>query len=328
MRGRIVQGTLVSFGVLILVWLVVRIGPGAILTACSELSWRLVVLMVFPCVLFKCFDTLGWYFTLPANGAGFLTVAKARLIGQAVSATTPTATIGGDAAKAWVLRNEVGLSEVLSSLVIVKTTMTVSQALFLLLGVVLAQRLAAANSRILSAMQWLLVLEAIAVAGFVAVQLCGVFTSGHGLLRRTGLFDHDDVHGAAVDIDRKLSTFYRHRPGKLALSVACNLLGWVASAGETWLILVFLGIPVTAQTALVIEAFGAGIRFATFFVPAQVGFAEGGAVATFLALGLSGGAGLAFSVVRRLREVVWIGIGLLLAGSHREPALARVSAGT
>ena len=102
------------------------------------------------------------------------------------------------------------------------------------------------------------------------------------------------------------------------LSIACNLLGWLASAGETWLVLRFLGTPVSVPTALVIEAFGTGVRFATFFVPAHIGVAEGGTVAACVALGLSAATGLSLSLVRRVREAAWTGIGLLLlAGSPR-----------
>ena len=55
-----------------------------------------------------------------------------------------------------------------------------------------------------------------------------------------------------------------------------------------------LGVSVPLATATIIEALGSGVRFATFLVPASVGAA----------------AGLAFSFVRRARQVVWIVIGL------------------
>jgi uncharacterized protein (TIRG00374 family) len=318
-RGQLIRGALALSGGLLLVWVVQRIGFESIVSAFSQLSWRLAIVMVFPCLLFKVFDALGWSFAFPVDRVGLLTLVRIRVIGQAIDATTPTATIGGDATKAWFLRNEVDVRETLSSLLIAKTTMTTAQGLFLLLGVVIAQRTIGPNSRILLAMQVLLGLELLAVAGFVAVQMMGPFSAGHGLLRRLGMLAHADLGATATDIDRTLATFYRRRRGRLALSVTCCLLGWVASAAEVWLILDLLGVPVSVPTALVVEAFSAGIRFATFFVPGQVGFAEGGAVATFLALGLSGAAGLSFSVVRRAREVAWIGVGFALAGAHRSP---------
>ncbi|PYM76841.1 MAG: hypothetical protein DME03_07930 [Candidatus Rokuibacteriota bacterium] len=47
-------------------------------------------------------------------------------------------------------------------------------------------------------------------------------------------------------------------------------------------------------------------------IPASLGALEGGFLATFVALGLSAPAAISFSLVRRVREVVWIAIGLVV----------------
>ena len=62
----------------------------------------------------------------------------------------------------------------------------------------------------------------------------------------------------------------------------------------------------------VIETLGSAVRFATFFVPGSLGALEGANTAAFAALGLGAPAGLAFSLLRRLRQVVWIGLGVLV----------------
>ena len=54
------------------------------------------------------------------------------------------------------------------------------------------------------------------------------------------------------------------------------------------------------------------MRFATFFVPASLGTLEGAYAAAFTALGWAASDGLAFSLVRRGRQAVWIGLGLLV----------------
>ena len=51
----------------------------------------------------------------------------------------------------------------------------------------------------------------------------------------------------------------------------------------------------------------------------------GGFVVTFLALGLRGADGVTFGLVRRFRELVWVGIGLaLFAALRRGPVVAAV----
>jgi uncharacterized membrane protein YbhN (UPF0104 family) len=112
----------------------------------------------------------------------------------------------------------------------------------------------------------------------------------------------------------------------VAQSVTWSVLGWFASAAETWLILYLLGSTVSPSGALTIEAFSVGVRFATFFVPAQIGVAEAGSVAACAALGLGADIGLSLSLVRRVREAAWAGIGLLLLAGSPRPAPAMVPA--
>jgi len=86
-------------------------------------------------------------------------------------------------------------------------------------------------------------------------------------------------------------------------------------------ILHVLEIPVGVVTAIVIEAVGSGVRFASFLVPGSLGVLEGANTGVFDALRLGASAGLAFSLVRRARQGVWIGIGLIVL------VVARMQAG-
>ena len=102
-------------------------------------------------------------------------------------------------------------------------------------------------------------------------------------------------------------------------------MAWLLGAVESYLILKFLGIEASLATATVIEAFGTGVRFATFLVPASFGVQEGGFAVTFVALGPSAANGIAFGLVRRLRELVWIAIGLALFAVGRRPTIGAPS---
>jgi uncharacterized protein (TIRG00374 family) len=309
-------------------YLVVSLGPGAILGAFRELSWRLLIVIVFPCVVLKLFDVLAWQLAFPNEQVPLAPLARSLLGGQAVASTTPGGIIGGNAAMAWMLRDRVTIREALSSLIIVQTTSTASQGLFLLLGIVLARWTLSSPVALVRVMEWLLLIEALCVAGFVAVQVLGIVGAGYGLLGRLGFKGGGALGEAVTHVDRSLVSFYRRQPRRLALSLACNLLGWLTRASETWFILFLLGTTVSVAMGLIIEAFATGISFATFFLPTDVGVEEGGAVATFLALGLSGATGLSLALVRRVREVAWTGLGLLLVAGRRPSPAALPVRGT
>jgi hypothetical protein len=262
-----------------------------------------------PYAVITAVDTLGWRYAFPRDPAPFLRLVGARLAGEALNLVTALGSMGGEAVKAWLIRRDVTYEASVPSVVIAKTTLTIAQALFLLIGVALAWSLLATDSRVISAMVWLLVVEIAAVAGFVGVQVVGIVGRAGRLLQWFGVVQRQDY---AQRLDAALRDYYRRDWRRLSLSTAFHLAGWLLGALEAYLILFFLAIPADLVTATVIEALGAGVRFAAFLVPASLGAFESANAAAFEAMGLGAGAGLAFSFVRRARQVVWIGIGLVV----------------
>lgn len=319
MRGT--RFVLLALGTALCIVLLWRTGLGPVLATVGTLSWRLPLLLCFPaCVMIAC-DTLGWRFSFRRDGVPFRTLFSARLAGEALNITTPTASVGGEAVKAWLVRSHVPLTESLPSVVIAKTTITIGQTLFLLLGIAVAWPILPVGSGLLRSMEWLLVLECLGTAGFVAVQVFGVTGRVGRLLQRLGIpgeAEHDSTLG---QIDRAFAVFYRQEPGRLGLSIGWHLAGWVLGALEAYCILHAMGFPVSLGLSLMIDAFGAGVGFAAFFIPARLGAQEAGDLAVFIALGFGAPAGLTFSLVRRLREALWAAMGFLaLAALQRGPA--------
>ncbi len=306
---RTVKLVLLILGIGAIAFSIHRIGWAPVLAALERLAWWQLVLVCLPYAVITAVDTLGWRFAFPRDAAPFRRLFGARLAGEALNLVTAVGSVGGEVAKAWLIRRDVAYAESVPSVVIAKTTLTIAQALFLLVGVALAWTMLAIDSRVLGAMLWLLVVEVAAVAGFVAVQIVGVVGRAGRLLEWSGVVRHDEY---ARRLDADLRDYYRRDWRRLSLSTAFHLGGWLLGAGEAYLILSVLRIPADLVTATVVEALGAGVRFATFLVPASLGAFESANAAAFEAMGLGAGAGLAFSFVRRARQIGWIGVGLLV----------------
>jgi len=327
---RLVKIVLSVLGLAVIAWSIHRIGWSPIAQALARLTWWQLVLVCLPYAVIMAVDTLGWRFAFPGEAAPFWRLFGARLAGEALNLVTAVGSVGGEAVKAWLIRRDVAYEDSVPSVVIAKTTMTIAQALFLLIGVGLAWAWLATDSRVLAAMLWLLVVEVVAVAGFVAVQVVGVVGRAGRLLAWFGVVERDDY---AHQLDTALRDYYGRGWWRLSLSTGFHLAGWLMGAVEAYLILLFLGISADLVTATVIEALGAGVRFATFLVPASLGAFESANAAAFEAMGLGAGAGLAFSFVRRARQIGWIGVGLLVLVSmgwlaKRAELQATVSTGT
>jgi uncharacterized protein (TIRG00374 family) len=314
-------------GIGLTLFLVYRVGAEPIVSTLERLAWWQFLLVCLPYAVITAVDTLGWRFAFARDRAPFFRLFGARLAGEALNVVTALGSVGGEAVKTWLVRRDVDYEESIPAVVIAKTTITMAQALFLLIGIAVAWATLSVDSQVLGGMLWLLLIEVVAVAGFVGAQVAGLVGRGGRLLTRFGVIDDASY---ASTLDAALRSFYRTEWRRLGLSVGFHLAGWLLGALEALAILAVLGVSASAATATVVEALGSGVRFATFLVPASLGAFEGANAAAFGALGLGAGAGLAFSFVRRARQAVWVVVGLLVLVAMRwsEPAAQPASAPT
>jgi uncharacterized protein (TIRG00374 family) len=100
------------------------------------------------------------------------------------------------------------------------------------------------------------------------------------------------------------------------------LLQWLTEAFETWLLLRLLGVPIEPAQALVVEAGASALRHLAVFVPAGLGVQDLGYLGLLRWLSVPGGAavGGVFVVVKRAKELVWIGVGYLILLADGLPA--------
>lgn len=137
---RLVRLGLLALGATLFVWLIATIGPAVVIQAFTDLSWRLLVLLAFPFGLTTLLDTLGWRYAFRRDRVPFRTLLAARLAGEAFNLTTPTASMGGEPVKAWLVRPWAPLAESLPSVIVAKTTIVIGQAFFVVTGLVLDRK--------------------------------------------------------------------------------------------------------------------------------------------------------------------------------------------
>jgi len=311
---RALRAVLFVCGVGILAYLIARVGAHSIASVLNRFAWWQFLLVCLPYGLIMAVDTLGWRYAFAGKPPPYLRMLAARTAGEALNIVTALGSVGGEAVKVWLLRPAVPYHESVPSVVIAKTTSTIAQTLFLLLGLIVAVTLVPVDAQIISAMLILLAVETLLVGGFLATQLTGLVRRAGRLLAWSGLIEKTSH---AERLDANLRGFYRHRWRRFLLSITCHLCGWILGVLETMVMLFVLEVPAGVGTATVIETLGSGVRFATFLVPGSLGILEGAYTGIFAALGFGASVGLAFSLVRRARQIVWIGVGLFVLVAAR-----------
>ena len=96
----------------------------------------------------------------------------------------------------------------------------------------------------------------------------------------------------------------------VAPSGLLHALCWALGGLEAWVTLRLMGIAVTAPEALAIDSLVTSLRTFGFFMPAALGVQEAAYVLVCALFGLSPGEAMAFSLVRRARDVLLGLVGL------------------
>lgn len=309
---------LLLLGLLTLIGLVWHIGPDRIAEAASRLGPAAIAAILLPSLIMYLLEAYGWRLTLGVQAArlSFFRLLTVRTAGEVVNMTTPAAYVGGEPLKAYLLRPYgVSLVDGLASVVLAKTVMTLTQILFIVLGIGLAVLIiGGAGSRQMGLAAAVSVgLLAFGTGAFVLIQSRGLFTTLLSLLRAVRLrIGYLEQRGQKLrDLDATISTFYTRQRGRFALSAGVFFLGWMAEALEVYAILYYLGGPVDAVTSIAVGGLSVLIKGGTFFIPGSLGAQEAGNLALLLAFGYPDITGITFALLRRLREIVWIVIGLV-----------------
>jgi putative membrane protein len=264
------------------------------------------------------FDAISWKYAFKSEEAETIhpiALWRIRTIGETFNAITPLGSIGGEPIKAHLLKEKYGLTykQGAASQVVARTTLTVSLILFMIPGIVfLLMGNGISETFKISSLTGMITFS-ILIFLFLLFQITGTLSRIiHGFNR---LFPRQPPRPSLehlVALCGMMSGYYRQHRGLFLKSVAFAFLGWVAGVLELYLTLYFLGISVDFKELWIIESLLQLIRAGSFFIPLSLGAQEGGLILIFTSLGMAGPLGLAVSFVRRIRELVWIALGLLL----------------
>jgi hypothetical protein len=297
------------------VWLVSQVGLAAVWEEASKLGWGIVVIILID-GFGDLLHTWGWQrcFALD-HKPGLLRLWWPHLAGSAVNYVTPTATLGGEVVKGTLVPRGIPGREVAASLTINKLTVTVADLILAVAGVsVLVASASLAPEWKLGALAGGLLFVGGTVAFWVLQrrgQLAGLLGRRSVLQRLLGEERAARVAHLSEDIDERIADFHAAGRGDAAVSTLLHVAGKAIGAVQLALFFYWLEIPVGAFDVVSIFLIARAIELAAFFMPASLGTQEGGLMLAMTVAGLPVSLGLTFSLVLRLEQVFWTGIGFV-----------------
>lgn len=312
-------------GLLLLVFLVIKIGAGAILGQLARFGpWFLVIVgLAFSWIFLQAW---AWSIIQAAHfrRVPLLRLFRTKIISDSLNALLPSANIGGDAARAFLIKSDAPLKESIPGVLFDKTVEAFAAALFLATGFLLGLTVVRLPS-------WMDVVAAVGLAGTVAGIVLFILLQLKGALwaidrvakvfpRVRRLVAGREHH--IRDLDANICTVYKHLDARTAAATALHYAARVLGAVEVYTIMRVLGAPLSVVQSLFISAAVTIINTAFFIVPGQVGVQESAHILVLQLLGFSAALGLSLGVIRRVRKLATSAVGLILYATHASRARA------
>ena len=114
------------------------------------------------------------------------------------------------------------------------------------------------------------------------------------------------------NIDEQISLLHRQKKSTFYSSLLLEYTARIISSGEVWLILNVIASDVSFVSCIIILAFSSLMANLLFFMPMQLGGREGGFALAVDGMRMAGAYGVFAALLTRVRELVWIVIGLAL----------------
>ncbi len=311
--GQIVRRILLLIGLALFAYLLYILGPRQILSTLLELRWNFLgVVLIFAIqVLFR---AAALHRCIGRDGVcSFWDALQIRLSGEAVHHLTFTGPLLAEPSRAWFLKKkglpaEEAVSAVLSEFLIHTFTsagLTVFGLGYLILSFPLNRALFIAAIVVIFATTLFLLTSATAI--IFRIYLIGRVVDG--VTRLPLLRARRPDMRRVRDMEDLLLQILRGRPARFAAIVLLELTAQALLIIELAWIFESIGFEMPWSHLFAIEG---GVKFtgaAFFFIPAQVGVAEGVYIALAKALSLPSVVGFTVSFVRRLRSLVVAALG-------------------
>jgi uncharacterized protein (TIRG00374 family) len=311
---RVILATNLVVATSALVWVLWDKGAAAIAVLAHRPSWPLFVAFLATMVLLWTVATFRWRLLVAGVCAppAFGSLMWCRLAGQSISMLIPSAKLGGEPVRGYLLaRDGVQAPDAMATVAIDRVLDMGAGTVFTVLFAALL--LSYGLPSLTGTLEGVAIGASALLAG-IAVTMRrlhggrGVVTA---MIRRTRL-DRWGVIERRMSVVEDAEERAQRLAGRVPLMTSAFVLGLAINVGvllEYELLLAAFGLP-RQPVAVVAAIFATGAAH-SMPVPAGIGVLEGAQMALFAALGYPADVGLAVALAVRLRELLWLLPGLV-----------------
>lgn len=320
-KKKLARIILTVLGLLLLAILIYRVGPRQVWENTRQVGYYFIL---------TCLIALGWIFLQSAAWAivqsafqpvPFRALFKARIMADGVTTLVPmSANVGGEAARAIIIRQYSPLREGIPGILFDKTLESFASLVFLTTGLFISIFCLKIPEKYKTISLTILVSITIIIAVMIILQLKGVYGILHRLARifpssRQWFLEKEEI---LRQFDRNMRTLFRHSKLKLAAAFLLHFASRWLGVLEVYVIIRALGWSAPLIKMLFMSVFVVIANTAFFLIPGQWGAAEGASLLAATTVGYPAAIGLSLGLVRRARKVVYALVTVILMLASRQ----------
>lgn len=316
--SRRLQLLLFTLGAAAFAYLVARIGVGRLFADAVQTGWLFVPIFLLYGVVYLC-NAWAWWLTMADDPSHppFWQTYTIIVAGFSLNFMTPMVNVGGEPFKIAAVAPWLGVRRAAGSVVIYQMLHTLGMVLSYLTAIVLGAVLLPPHPATLATLALAFVVLAGLVALLVMAHRRGGLERALDLLHRIPLVDRlarrlEPRRAVLAQMDEQITDFYHRRPRRFFQALALEYVSRSIFMFEYVLIALGVGVNITFFQAYVIGGLTSLVQNIIFVVPFEVGTKEGSLYLMFQLLGLDPALGVYTAIVSRLRDLSWIGGGLVL----------------
>jgi len=264
--------------------------------------------------------TYGWMVLImyPLKARQYFNVLLARIAGDSATTINTAASIAGDALKAIYLKDIVPLKIGFASVVMDRTIHMAGNTLLILTGLFVGFFKLNMPFYLLACVFLFFLVFLILLVHIMKKQKDGIIKYAISMLPeklRVKIYASETRREKIANLDEEIGYIFKSRKNlnHFWISLSMHTLPvMIAGTVEIYIIIYYTGGSATMLDSMFVYLFGLFIAAIAFFVPLNIGTSEGSYSMVLAFLGYDPVLGLTVGIIRRLRALVWSGIGLIL----------------
>ncbi len=313
--GYIIRKLLTVLGVGVFIYFIYRMGWQNILDNIAKFGiWFAVILVVQ--MVWVLLQAASWAIIQNSlfRRAGFWFFVRIKIISDTMNTVLPTANLGGDSMRAFLIKSRIPLKEGVPGILVDKTVESIGGVLFMAWGILITILFFPIPRALLIPAVICLFVLLVAIALLIVFQVKGFYRTAmkfFGWIKGVRHFLENKKEVIGI-LDENMRRLYLNGHVNIPLSIGLHFVARLIGVLEVVIVLRVLGQPVDFLGAWFISAAVTIANTILFVVPGHWGVQEGMYVLVLKTMYFSGSMGLSLAIIRRIRRIFLLGVGLIL----------------